>query len=79
MKDEGQYYHFDAVIIEGDSEGEAFHISPRVDANAFILTVVEPEDYGETRQVASAYFSRQQMITIVARLTEALYPVSLED
>ena len=79
MKDKVQYYHFDAVIIEGVGKGETFHISPRVDANAFILTVAEPEDYGESRQVASAYFSRQQVITIVARLTEALYPVSLED
>ena len=72
-------YSFSEYDIEGDCEGESLHISPRVDVDAFILTVVEPEDYGETRQVASAYFSRQQMITIVARLTEALYPVSLED
>lgn len=72
-------YSFSEYVIEGDSEGEALHISPRVDVDAFILTVVEPEDYGETRQVASAYFSRQQMTSIVARLTEALYPVVLED
>ena len=72
-------YSFSEYVIEGDSEGESLHISPRVDVDAFILTVVEPEDYGESRQVASAYFSRQQMITIVARLTEALYPVVLED
>ena len=72
-------YRFSEAVIEGVSEGESIHISPRVDEDAFILTIGEPEDYGETRQVASAYFSRQQMITIVARLTEALYPVVLED
>ena len=65
--------------IHGVSEGETFTISSLVDADEFILTVMEPEDYGKTRQVASACFSRQQMITIVARLTAALYPVSLED
>ena len=65
--------------IHGVSEGETFTISSLVDADEFILTVMEPEDYGKTRQVASACFSRQQMITIVARLTTALYPVSLED
>ena len=65
--------------IHGVSEGETFTISSLVDADEFILTVMEPEDYGKTRQVASACFSRQQMITIVARLTMALYPVSLED
>ena len=65
--------------INGVSEGETFTISSLVDADEFILTVMEPEDYGKTRQVASACFSRQQMITIVARLTAALYPVSLED
>lgn len=65
--------------IHGVSEGESLTISSLVDADEFILTVMEPEDYGKTRQVASACFSRQQMITIVARITSALYPVSLED
>ena len=65
--------------INGVSEGETLTITSLVDVGEFILTIVEPEDYGKTRQVASACFSRQQMITIVARLTAALYPVSLED
>ena len=65
--------------IKGVSEGESFTISQLVDGDEFILTIVEPDSYGEDRQVASACFSRQQMITIVARLTMALYPVSLED
>ena len=65
--------------INGVSEGETLTISSLVDGDEFILTIVEPEDYGKTRQVASACFTRQQMITIVARLTMALYPVSLED
>lgn len=65
--------------IHGVSEGETLTITSLMDADEFILTVMEPEDYGKTRQVASACFSRQQMIAIVARLTMALYPVSLED
>lgn len=65
--------------IHGVSEGETLTITSLVDMGEFILTIVEPEDYGKTRQVASACFNRQQMITIVARLTSALYPVSLED
>ena len=79
MKNEAQHYHIDTVGIDGFAKGESIHISPRVDADVFILTIVEPKSYGESRQVASACFSRQQMITIVARLTEALYPVVLED
>ena len=73
MKDEAQH-HF----IEGVSEGELFLISPTEDGDEFILTVLEPESYGEAQQAASACFSRQQMITIVARLTEALQTVAPE-
>ena len=67
--------------IRGVSEGESFTVTTIYTERVgeFILTVLEPEDYGKTRQVASAYFSRQQMITIVASLTEALYPGAWED
>ena len=78
MRDDALNFHSEPDI-NGVSEGETFTISSLVDVDEFILTVMEPEDYGKTRQVASACFSRQQMITIVARITSALYPVSLED
>ena len=64
--------------IHGVSEGETFTISHLVDFDEFILTVVEPESYGEKQQVASACFSRQQTITIMNSLTEALYPKARE-
>lgn len=78
MSDEVLYFDVGAEI-NGVIEGESFTISQLVDGDEFILTIVEPEIYGEDRQVASACFSRQQLITITARITTALYPVSLED
>ena len=80
MRDDKLDFHSEPEI-SGVSEGESFTVTTIYTERVgeFILTVVEPEDYGKSRQVASACFSRQQMISIVASLTEALYPVVLED
>ena len=46
--------------IEGIDKGERLEIMT-LNADEFILTVIEPEAYGDERQAASIALSREQM------------------
>ena len=50
--------------IEGIDKGEHLVLMP-LNANEFILTVVEPEAYGDERQAASMALTREQMWGLV--------------
>ena len=55
MKRESRVYE-----VEGIDKGEHL-VLMALNANEFILTVVEPECYGDERQAASIALSREQM------------------
>ena len=55
MKRESRVYE-----VEGIDKGEHL-VLMALNANEFILTVVEPEAYGDERQAASIALSREQM------------------
>ena len=46
--------------VEGIDKGERLEIMT-LNADEFILTVIEPESYGDDRQAASIALSREQM------------------
>ena len=46
--------------VEGIEQGEHLLLLA-INDDEFILTVVEPEDYGDSRQAASMALSREQM------------------
>lgn len=55
MKDDSQAHE-----VEGIDKGERLEIMT-LNADEFILTVVEPEAYGDERQAASVALNREQM------------------
>ena len=55
MKNDNQAHE-----IEGIDKGERLEIMT-LNADEFILTVIEPEAYGDERQAASIALSREQM------------------
>ena len=55
MKDDNRVHE-----VEGIDKGEGLTLMA-LKANEFILTVVEPEAYGDERQAASIALSREQM------------------
>ena len=55
MKNDNQAHE-----IEGIDKGERLEIRT-LNADEFILTVIEPEAYGDERQAASIALSREQM------------------
>ena len=55
MKSESQAHE-----IAGIDKGERLELMA-LNANAFILTVIEPEAYGDERQAASIALSREQV------------------
>ena len=55
MKDDNRVHE-----VEGIDKGEGLTLMT-LNANEFILTVVEPEAYGDERQAASIALSREQM------------------
>ena len=55
MKSESQVHE-----IAGIDKGEHLELMA-LNANEFILTVIEPEAYGDERQAASIALSREQM------------------
>ena len=58
--------------VEGIEQGEHLLLLA-LNADEFILTVVEPEDYGDSRQTASMALTRGQMTTLVSSAFDALY------
>lgn len=59
MKDDNQVYE-----VEGIDKGEGLMLTA-LSANEFILTVLEPEAYGDKRQAASMALNRVQMGDLV--------------
>ena len=55
MKDDNRVHE-----VEGIGKGEGLTLMA-LNANEFILTVVEPEAYGDERQAASMTLNREQM------------------
>ena len=55
MKDDNRVHE-----VEGIDKGERLAIMT-LNADEFILTVIEPEAYGDERQAASIALSREQM------------------
>ena len=55
MKDDNRVHE-----VEGINKGEGLTLMA-LNANEFILTVVEPEAYGDERQAASMALNREQM------------------
>lgn len=55
MKDDNRVHE-----VEGIDKGERLEIMT-LNADEFILTVIEPEAYGDERQAASIALSREQM------------------
>ena len=58
--------------VEGIEQGE-YLLLLALNTDEFILTVVEPEDYGDSRQSASMALTRGQMTTLVSSAFVALY------
>ena len=58
--------------VEGVEQGEHLMLLA-LNTDEFILTVVEPEDYGDSRQSASMALTRGQMTTLVSSALIALY------
>ena len=59
MKDDNRAYE-----VEGIDKGEGLMLTA-LSANEFILTVLEPEAYGDDRQAASMALNRVQMGDLV--------------
>ena len=58
--------------VEGIEQGEHLMLLALND-DEYILTVVEPEDYGDSRQVASMALTRGQMTKLISSTLIALY------
>ena len=58
--------------VEGIEQGEHLMLLALND-DEFILTVVEPEDYGDSRQSASMALTREQMTKLISSSLIALY------
>ena len=57
--------------IDGIELGECLELMAHSDGE-FILTVVEPEDYGDSRQAASMALTRKQAKKIIETMKELL-------
>lgn len=57
--------------VEGIEQGE--HLLLSHNGEEFILTVVEPEDYGDSRQAASMALTRTQLHRLISSTLIALY------
>lgn len=60
MKDDNRVHE-----VEGIDKGEGLTLMA-LNANEFILTVVEPEVYGDERQAASMALTREQLSELVS-------------
>ena len=58
--------------VEGIEHGECLMLLA-LNTDAFILTVIEPEDYGDSRQAASMALTREQMTKLISASLVALY------
>lgn len=59
-------------VVEGIEQGEYLMLLA-LTADEVILTVVEPEDYGDSRQAASMALTRAQMTKLISASLVALY------
>ena len=66
MKDDSQAHE-----VEGIDKGERLELLA-LNADEFILTVIEPEAYGDERQAASMALTREQMRGLVRSALSAL-------
>lgn len=66
MKDDSQAHE-----VEGIDKGERLELMA-LNADEFILTVIEPEAYGDERQAASMALTREQMLGLVGSALSAL-------
>ena len=66
MKDDSQAHE-----VEGIDKGERLRLMA-LNADEFILTVIEPEAYGDERQAASMALTREQMWGLVGSALSAL-------
>ena len=66
MKDDSQAHE-----VEGIDKGERLALMA-LNADEFILTVIEPEAYGDERQAASMALTREQMWGLVGSALSAL-------
>ena len=66
MKDDSQAHE-----VEGINKGERLELMA-LNADEFILTVIEPEAYGDERQAASMALTREQMWGLVGSARSAL-------
>ena len=57
--------------VEGIDKGERLELMA-LNADEFILTVIEPEAYGDERQAASMALTREQMWGLVGSALSAL-------
>ena len=58
--------------VDGIELGECLELMAHSDEE-FVLTVIEPEYYGDSRQSASMALTRGQMPTLVSSALAALY------
>ena len=68
MKRESRVYE-----VEGIDKGEHL-VLMALSTSEIILTVVEPESYGEQRQAASMALSREQLYGLVSSVNDDLFP-----
>ena len=66
MKDDSQAHE-----VEGIDKGERLELMA-LNADEFILTVIEPEAYGDERQAASMALTREHMWGLVGSALSAL-------
>ena len=66
MKDDSQAHE-----VEGIDKGERLELMA-LNADEFILTVIEPEAYGDERQAASMALTREQMWGLVGSALSVL-------
>ena len=58
--------------VEGIEQGEHLLLLSH-NGEEFILTVVEPEDYGDSRQAASMALTRTQLHELISSAASVLY------
>ena len=58
--------------VEGIEQGEYLMLLA-LNAEEFILSVVEPEDYGDSRQSASMALTRAQLHELISSAATVLY------
>ena len=58
--------------VEGIEQGESLMLLA-LDDDEFVLTVVEPEDYGDRRQAAAMALTRKQLYELISSAATVLY------